>query len=156
MCHGCNVPLSASVETTRWVSHCCHKFRHRIVEYSHPAHQHKADGGQQPLSRRSCCHMQCRGDQERASAINKRLASDEGRFPPSRPSRKYKPGGGQTVTNSSEEVRCCVKVTTRVISFPTLLDMSASSRSSRKWLPQPVGLLLSHLQNLPSAAHLRS
>ena len=85
---------------------CRHsKFRSGIIlPPGRPFKEYKPDGGEQSLSRRSGCLVPCRGDQERVSAINKLLASDGGLFSLSRPSRKYKPRGSQTVTNSSDQV----------------------------------------------------
>ena len=88
---------------------------------------YKPDGGELSLSRRNCL---TRSVPQRATKL---LASDGRLFSILRPSRKYKPGRGQTVTNSSVEVlRCCVKVTQSVLSFPTLPCMSICSRSSRQ------------------------
>ena len=60
-----------------------------------------------------------------------------------------------TVTNSSEEVvRCCVEVTLCVLSFPTLPDMSAPSKSSRQWPSAHLAAPQSHLQNQCSCLRL--
>ena len=78
--------------------------------------------------------MQYRGDQEQATAISALFGIGCKTTPVQPTFQKYEPGGRQMVTKSSEEaVRCCVMVTTRVTSFPTLPDMCAISRSSRQW-----------------------
>ena len=106
---------------------------HRVPPPSRPFLCYKSDGGEQSLSRQSSCQVQCGGDQERASAIDKLLASDEGLFSLGRCSRKYKPRGSQTVTNSSEEVvRCCVQMT-----MSTFTKSSQSAVASSAYLTAP-------------------